>query len=370
MPLFWRTLTNQFLKTFTLAIMAFTLLLIVLRAHEVASLATSGAPLKILLQFIFYQIPYILPVAIPISVLISSYLLMQKLSHEKELIALFAVGISLKKILYPILFIAFILSCLNFYITSEVATNAHLATKKLVQNLSAVNPLTVLNKSQLIKRKDCQIKYSKGKAGSKCKNLIVGLRQQKDSRTLLLFAKELDVEDQQIKAKHLTLITSIATKENGFDHVILENQSETLTPSYEFTHLLKKNPWRLCPDHLNMPLLIAKIKEIKKEPPSKNRELNLSKSYTEIARRVQLGFFPLAFSLLGVSFGLEIGRKKSKKALILTVSLAALAFTCFFLGKTLSNTFYASVTIYFTPIILLLFFSIKQLYNIEKGIDS
>jgi len=370
MPILWRYLLSHYLKIFLLSISAFTLLLIISRLHETASFASLGAPLKTLFFFVLYQFPYILPIAIPISCLIASLLMMQKLSRGHEVVAFFSVGLSLKKLFAPILTFSIFLSLLNFYIASEIATDARLSSKKMIQDISSLNPLTLLNNAQFLKRKDCLIKTGASKGGSKCKNVLIALRRQGDTRTLLFFAKEINLQEQELLGKNVALISSIPSKEGRFDHLIIENQADIKTPAIEFTHLLRKNPWRLCPDHLKMPLLLCKIKQEKTFNSSKSQNQNLNKCYSEISRRLQLGITPFAFTFLGLSFGLEISRRRLKKGIIIVSSLAALSFACFFLGKGMESNFKLSATFYFIPIVLILIASSITIRRIIKGKES
>jgi lipopolysaccharide export system permease protein len=365
MPLLWRYLIGQFIKIFSLSISAFTLLLIVSRLHETASFAALGAPLKTLFFFTLFQFPYILPIAIPISCLIASLLLMQKLSRNYEIVAFFSCGLSLKKLLSPLFAIAVFLSLFNFYIASEVATNARLSSKKMIQDLSSLNPLTLLNNAHFLKRKDCFIKVGTSLGISKCKNVIIALRRQDDSRSTLFMSKELQLKDQELQGFQSTFIYSLPNTHESFDHLLIENQNQIKTPAMEFTHLLKKSPWKLCPDHLKMSLLLTKLKQEKLLYPQKSQDRYLS----EISRRLQLGATPFAFTLMGLGFGLEISRRSVKKGVLSVSFLAALTFACFFLGKSSDHNFFLSTFLYFLPITLVILASLFSLRKIVRGVD-
>lgn len=370
MPILWRYLLSQYLKVFFLSMFAFTLLLIISRLHETANFASLGAPITTLLFFVLYQFPYILPIAIPISCLIASLLLMQRLSTDYELVAFFSLGIGIKKLLTPLLGFGVILSCANFYIASEVATDAHLASKRMVQEISSLNPLTLLKNAQFLKRKDAIISSDNSRGGSSCKDVMIALRRQGDSRTTLYFAKELNLKGQDLIGKNVTVLSSVPAKEEGYDHLLIENQGETRTPATEFTHLLRKNPWRVCPDHLKMPLLLSKIKQEHMQESSKFKRFTLNKCYSEIARRIQLGLTPFAFTLMGCTFGIEISRRKAKKGIIVVSVLAILTFAFFFLGKSVDTNATLSTILYFFPITLIIAFSILALFNVSKGIEK
>ncbi|MDR3624219.1 MAG: LptF/LptG family permease [Chlamydiales bacterium] len=377
MPIFWRYLLSHYLKVFVLSVIAFIFLLVISRLHETASFASLGAPLQALFYFILYQFPYILPVAIPISCLLSALLLMQKLSREHEFIAFRALGKSLPSIIAPLLVASALLSFLNFYIVSEVATNSHLASKQMVQELSSLNPLALLKNKSFLKRRDAFIKAGSTKAGRSAKDVIVAVHQKDAARLSLFFAKKLELINTDLTGSHVSFISSLPVTD-AFDHLIIENQQETKTPATEFTGLLKKTTARICPDHLHMRFLLARLisekkslKIAKKENTKDQKTLKniVNSCYSELARRINMGLAPFVFTLMGVSFGIEISRKKVKKNIIIVSLLAAFSFATFFLAKSLATNALLSSFIYCFPLLLIITYSLWTLKRINRGIE-
>lgn len=366
MPLLWKYLSGQFLRIFALSFFSLLLLIVVSRIQDTALFISLGVSHKALFWFVIYQLPYIIPIAIPISCLVASLISMQKLSENHEVIALFSLGLSLKKILAPLIILSLFLSFLNFYINSEIATNARLSSKKMVQEIVTLNPIHLLTKSHFLKRKDCIIKIGSLKDNSNCKNILIGLRKQNDQRMMLFFAKELFVHNQNLKGKNVTLITSISSKDSNYDHLILENQSEIKTSASEFTHFFKKGSWNLYNDYLKMPLLLSKIKQDKNQQQTQM----LNKSLSELILRLQIGLSPFCFTLLGLGYGLEISRKKSKKNLIYSSIISAIYIASFFLGKNLDDNFILAALVFSFPIFFMIIASIFAFRRIIKGIVS
>lgn len=98
MPIVWRYLLSHYLKVLVLCVTAFIAVLLTTRLDEIAHFASMGPEGFYIILYTLYQIPYILPIAIPISCLISSILLIQRLSRSHELTALRASGMGLKTI--------------------------------------------------------------------------------------------------------------------------------------------------------------------------------------------------------------------------------------------------------------------------------
>lgn len=361
MPLYWRYFLTSYLKVFSLSVLSFISLLVISRLNETASFAALGASLTTLLFFILYQFPYILPIAIPISSLIASLFFMQRLSRENEFLAFRASGFSLSKIIAPLLLASAFLSLTNLFIVSEVATDSHLASKQMMQEIASLNPMAMLKNKQLLKRKDALIQTGSSKSSGYATDVLVAIRQKDGGRLALFFAKEMRLQDSTLLGKEVSFISSRPA--DGFDHLIIENNRETKTPATEFTGLLRKNSWNLCPDHLRMRLLLAKMKAEK----SSKRIYN--KCCSEITRRFIIGFSPFTFTLLGATFGMEVGRKRAKKGLLIVTLLAALSFATFFLAKNSDALFLRSLFYYVLPQLLIIILSIWTFKRIERGVE-
>ena len=114
-PIIWRFLLNQYLKVMVLCAAAIIVVLLTTRLDEIAHFASLDASFVIVLLFVLYQIPYILPIAIPVSCLVSSILLVQRLSRTHELTAMRACGMALKDFIAPIVIAGSLLTIVNFY---------------------------------------------------------------------------------------------------------------------------------------------------------------------------------------------------------------------------------------------------------------
>jgi lipopolysaccharide export system permease protein len=370
MPIYWRFLIRDFIKVFIISLLTFTLLIVVTRVNETAGFISLGVPFKAIILFIVYQLPYIIPIAIIISCLIASTLVMQKISANHELSAFFSTGFSLKKLLTPLITLAFFLSLINFYTVSEIATNARVSSKKMVQEITSFAPISLLTRSHLLKRKDCIIKTGNSKSGSSCKNVLIAFRKQKDKRITLFVSKEITAINKDFISKNSAFISSIPSKNSNYDHLILENQKEIKTSTSDFTQLFGKNPFRIHPDYLNTRLLLSKIHQDNAFIDTKESKQSLNKYKSELAIRLQAGISPLFSTILGLSFGLQIGRKNTKKNMLYICLITFIYFMCFFLTKSFDENFPVAIILLIFPIFLISLASFFAFRRIIKGYDK
>jgi lipopolysaccharide export system permease protein len=363
----WYLLKN-YLKVLFLSVFSFIAILLVSRLEEIAQFASLGAKLSYLGLFTLYQIPYILPIAIPISCLIASLILFQRLSHTHELTALRSCGIQLKRILSPILTAAALFSILTFYITSEMATASHLATRKMVHDISSVNPLLLLQNSKIARLQDAFVQMDPVRNGEIAKDLVIALHNGASKRLNLCLVKKIEMQNEMLAASHVNLITSAEAE--AFDHLIIENQNSMISSAPEFAHLLRKTGWKVANDHLKFSLLRIRFKELKEQAEHGEpiiRSLNKCKS--EFSRRFSISLTAFTFTLMGIAFGMEISRNRKVRGILTVLILGALCLFAFCMGKAYSHLFWLSSLLFFLPHVGIILASLWTLRRVNRGIE-
>ena len=364
----WRYLVGQFLKTFLFATLAIVLCLLTLRMQEIAHFASIDTSRDYLIGFITYQIPYILPVAIPLSGLISSMILITTLSHHYEIVALRAQGYSLSSLFAPLLFSAFCLSIINFAITSEIATLTHRKTSLLKSELRSINPLLALHNKHLLQMKGIFFDaLGTTKMGELASDALIAFPGKKGERIHLFLAKKLEAKDEAFIGENLTLITPLEE-----DKILVENIGHTHSKSHDFSDLLQKKVWSLNDDHLGFKSLLLRLNELNHQPEGAMKKLAKTRSrlLSEMTRRLSLGFAPFTFTLIGLSFGLSIGRTHTRRGLLWVTALAAFFLITFFLAKGIDDNREASLLLYTLPHAILIAAGLYNLRQINLGKES
>lgn len=382
MPLFFSYLIKEFFTVFILALLSFITILFTTRLEDIAHFASFGADLQLIGFFTLLQIPYILPIAIPVSCLISSVLLMQRLSKDKELTALRASGFSLKDILTPLLFIALILSLVNLYTVSELTSLSHRKANSLKLELREINPLLLLHNKALMRAKGafCSTR-GQSKLGEHAKDLLCAIPNEKTETILLLLADSIETGKEDLQSSGLSLISETKRGDGDFPTVLLETMDQSQISLVNFSHILGEKVFKVTNDSLSLKELLAK-KEREKNALSALEENQVNEAArntlkesiaslrSDLARRLSLGLSPLAFTLLGIAFGITLGRSPSPFKLAFPIGLAAVYLVLFFAGKATSGKPNLSFFLYLLPLFLISFFSLRKLSNVSRGIES
>ncbi len=364
MPLLWRYLLRSFFQVFLLCVCSFISVLIVLRFQEIARFATSGAPKLTVVLFALLQIPYILPIAVPVSCLIAAILLFQRLSLTHELTAFRTCGLGLKSITTPLLLAGFFLTLVNFTIASEVSTRCRSLSKMLIYEMAMANPLFILQKESLVKLKSAYYDIGVLKANKYAEDVLFAIKNSSSGRLTLMSAKELSLKGDLLKGQQVTFISSVDTKkEQGFDHLVIENQAEMNTKAANLSQFLHTVDWSTSFEYLPLRMILAHDIAVKKQ-------LTLGKSARlEIARRISISLAAFTFTLIGLTFGMQISRNRSKKGILWAIGLAALFLICFITAKSLRHTPLLSTLIYLLPHPFIILLSLRGLKAIREGVE-
>lgn len=383
MPIVWRYLLGQYLKVFLLCLISFIAILLTTRLDEIAHFATLGSEGLMILWFTLHQIPYLLPIAIPISSLISTIILVQRLSQTHEMTAFRACGLSLREVLTPILISGLFIAAVNFYIVSELATQSHLVTSLTKMELRSVNPLLLLHNKHLMRLKGA---YSdtlgNSKIGEFAGDIIIAMPNKHNSSINLIVAKNLQADPLNFHGKNLTLITPMnpINTPKG-DQLMVENMQSMHTAIKDFSQILQKKVWTLNNDHLRLGLLRARIldyeRRIKEAQAHDDNEVTLkqlkrsmNRGYAEIFRRLSISIAVFTFTFMGAAFGINIGRHGTNRGIVYVVGLASLYIVAFFSAKALENQLVTASLLYFIPHVIIITLSLYMLTRLSKGIES
>ncbi|MBS3904491.1 MAG: LptF/LptG family permease [Simkania sp.] len=360
----WRYLAGSFLRIFLFCLTSFVTVLLVMRLEEIARFASAGAPLGKVLLFTFYQIPYILPIAIPISCLIAAFLLFYRMSISQELTSLRAAGISLQMISTPFLFLSAIFMMLNFIVSAELAPLMRSHSKELILQTTTTNPLVLLQKDSLIKFKRAYIDMRSSSSVGNATDVLFIAKNTSTKKLSLMTAKELEVDKGDLKGKQVSFISSLDPKmSDRFDHLVIENQAEMTTAADGLSQFWEDAQWQLQQDYLPLRLLFAK--EFVEQGTLFSR---FDKAQVEFARRFSLAIATITFTMIGLSFGLQINREPSKKSILWAIGLTLAFLVVFIAAKSLKTMPCLAFSLYLLPHPLIVLFCMYIFNRSAQGV--
>lgn len=121
-----------------------------------------GLELSIILEMLFYVSASLIPLALPIAILFSSIMTFGNLAENNELTALKSAGISLLRVMRPMLVFVFVLSISAFYFTNYILPIANLKWHSIYWDILDTKPEFMLREGIFYKEiEGIQIKVDK-----------------------------------------------------------------------------------------------------------------------------------------------------------------------------------------------------------------
>ncbi|MBK6282868.1 MAG: LptF/LptG family permease [Draconibacterium sp.] len=127
----------------TFFIVVFVLLMQFLWRY-VGDLVGKGLDLNVLGEMLFYASFGVLPYAFPLAMLLASIMTFGSLGENYELVAMKSAGISLFRIMRPLIVIAAIISALAFYVSNNILPKTNLKFTTLMVSVKQQRPELVL----------------------------------------------------------------------------------------------------------------------------------------------------------------------------------------------------------------------------------
>ena len=107
-------------------------------------IAGKGIDIFYILKFLGYTCLQVTPTALPIGVLLSSIMAMGTLSENYEMAAIKSAGISLNRMLKPIVYMTIFISAINFVFLNNIYPYASLKQRNLLFNMKKQKPALAL----------------------------------------------------------------------------------------------------------------------------------------------------------------------------------------------------------------------------------
>ncbi len=147
-------IVSEFFSPFFLSISSFVFLFLLGRGlvQMADFIFNKSVDVFLVLQLLWYSLPFILTFIVPMSVLVATLSMFSKLSYDNEIMAMRASGLSLLKIAKPLFFVAILLSLGTFILSDQLASTTHYRYRQLLTRIGIENPGAALEEGTFIKK--------------------------------------------------------------------------------------------------------------------------------------------------------------------------------------------------------------------------
>lgn len=329
-----RYIVKEITIPFLMGLVIFTFVLLmnqILRLTEL--IVNRGVSILVVLKLFLYILPSFLVVTIPMALLLATLMAFGRLSADNEIVALKTNGISLYRMIIPVIGVSFITYLITGFIMTTALPWGNQSFKSLVFNIIRTKATMGIKERIFNDDFDGLVIYVNEVLSSNSNNLrgiVIS-----DSRTS---KKALVQEPRLIVAQEGTLIPDsqslkvILRLKNGSIHVLGKDKNtynKTDFPSLDLVlnmqeGLMKEKRTKIGFREMSIKELMAAIKE------HKQKNIDYLSPLVELYKKFSIPFACLIFGILGTSLGVRT--RRSEKATNFVISLGFILLYYIFLS--------------------------------------
>ena len=319
-----RYISKEILDPFLFGLAAFTLILSasMVMFELVRAVVLMGMPLHIAGRLFLFRLPSVIVYIFPMAMLLAAILTFARFSADKEITAFKAAGISLYRVIAPVLVIGFLVSLLTLAFYEIVVPEASKATNSLMLETRMERSPKMQENVFLPEVENGQLKrvfYARKLKGSLMEGVII--QEFVDGRL-----------NQLVNAKTAEWINDKWVFRNGITYLLSDNG--------EYKHLIKFNEQQITikyspsdfsfgekkPDEMNYNSL-KKYIALKKRMGANTVDMEI-----QLNMKLAIPFACFVFTLLGAPLGLNPTRKSSSIGLGISVIIIFVYYVLMFLA--------------------------------------
>ncbi|HKL20447.1 MAG TPA: LptF/LptG family permease [Tichowtungia sp.] len=340
-----RYILIDYLILFLTALGLITFVMTVGSMLKAVDLMSRGISPMLIVRFFFQNIPYILSFSTPISILFSALLLFGRLSMDNEISAMKACGMSLWRLVSPLILLSVLLTGICLYINCEVAPNAKYANKKLLHSAGVDEPIKLLEEGRFIKDFPNLMIYV-GKKDGKTVEDVVAYETTDDGR----IKRSVRAERGEIVADDVNKILRVRLYDGNLETPDIDDPHDISKTTYtpfkyiqlpplDFKEMLKDDKVRLKASYMTLAQLIGRIRNAELDFPmlsAHEQAIYRSDLAVEANRRISTAVACFTFMLIGIPLGVKSHRKETSVGMVMSLAIVFAYYIFIVIAKALA----------------------------------
>lgn len=327
-----RYIFKELLEPFLFGLGAFTAILSssMILFELVRAVVLRGMPLTVALQIFIYRLPAIIVYIFPMATLLAALLAFSRLSHDSEIIAFRASGISLYRLIIPVLALGLIVSLTNLVFSEVVVPESNKAAKNLLITTTArYQPKIQKNVfvPELERGALKRIFYAETLKGSTMYEVIVQEFTPEGKLSQIITAKEAQWQKEKEAWKFRGGVIYLIAESGEYKHLIkFEEQEIAIKYTPADFYIGDRNP-----DEMNM----AELREFIKLKEKMGVDVTDFKIQLNI--KMALPFASLVFAFLGAPLGLTPKRASTSIGLGISIIIIFVYYLIAFISLSIGE---------------------------------
>ena len=134
-------IVRNFLQPYLYCIIGFLSIWLIFDISDNSSIIfDKNAPLRLVLQFYWTQIPQVLVILLPVSLLLALLFSLGRMSRANEIVSMLTAGVSVPRVIFPLLVIGLLTTGVTQALNYSLAAHAELARKNFIDQVNRGGP--------------------------------------------------------------------------------------------------------------------------------------------------------------------------------------------------------------------------------------
>lgn len=299
----YRYILKEICLVFVVSLITFTFILLVAKIFTFTDLIVNkGVSPIILLYLIGYKLPYFFVFTFPMSTLLATLVTFLRLSHDHEITALKASGVSLIQLLPPVLTLSIFAMLTTAFMAVHLMPEGNRAFKMLVHNLGQQKAYVGISPRIFVDDFAGLVLYANGvdTSGRSLDNIFIADERDPDLSHAIVARKGVVLENPDKKGVVLKLVDG----EIHFDSKDLKSSDTVQFKSYELAMDIPQlvggdDPGELGESEMSLRQLWEKIRS------AETRDTKYNMLVMELHEKFALPFSSLILGFIGLSLAVR-----------------------------------------------------------------
>jgi len=312
---------------------------------KAVDLMSRGISPLLIATFFFQNVPYILSFSMPISILFAALLLFGRLSMDNEISAMKACGLSMWRVVAPLIMLSILFSGICLYINCEVAPEAKYANKKLLRSAGVEEPINLLEEGRFINDFPGLMIYIGRKNGNTVKDVVAYELDNKGGIKRSVRARDGDLvpnnEDRTLTVNLRDVRMEMPDQEDPHDiSKTTYLNAESYPIKLDFKEMMDAGSVRRKRGHMKMSQLIDGIRNVDRDFPRLSpdqQRVQKTRLTIEANRRVTTAIGCFTFMLIGIPLGMKSHRKETSIGMVMSLGIVFAYYIFIVVAKALAD---------------------------------